>query len=197
MAWFSMPSASEVFVELVGAMLARYCRQNRLPPLPDSERNAIGARLWVMISVRGIPLRIPEGESNSRPEMKADEVAPLVATILENCSRADDLAVPVRQLIKACFQAERSQCRESYKETRSDGQCRRQQLERVRSRVSGTHCVDCPYWNELNPDAHERFLVEAWCGNPEEFTANREVFLPEDFRELRGWLRDYKSSERT
>lgn len=181
-------SPGDRFVELIAAVLTRYCRQNEMAALPDPVAQAVGARLWILVSVRGIPPPIPAG-AQSAPELAPEAVAPLVATLLEDCSRATDLATPVRQLVKACFQPERRVCRESYRETRADGNCRRQQLERVRSRVSGTHCVDCPHWNALDGAAHRELLAAAWCGDRDLFTAGRDVFLPEDFRALRRWLR--------
>lgn len=185
-----MPSSSETFVELIATILRRYCQQNGMPPLTEAARKEMGARLWVLVSIRGVPPRNAPTELAAPPEMKAEDVAPLVAAVLEDSPRATDLITPLRQLVKACFQAERTQCRESYHEAGADGVCRRQELERVRSRVSGSHCVDCPYWNQLDELAHAQLLSAAWCGKPEEFTANRDVFLPEDFRALRRWLRE-------
>jgi hypothetical protein len=102
---------------------------------------------------------------------------------------AQTLAVPVRQLVKACFQPEFRRCRESYREVGADGTCRRQQLGKALGRVSGAHCVDCPYWLDLEPEPHAKFLAKQWRAGAEEFAAHREVFLPEDFRALRRCVR--------
>jgi hypothetical protein len=98
------------------------------------------------------------------------------------------LAEALRQVVKACFHPEFTICRESYRECSADGTCRRQELARARRRVSGAHCVDCPHWIALAAPAHAALLREAWRGDPREFLAAREVFLPEDFRALRRWL---------
>ena len=97
--------------------------------------------------------------------------------------------VSMQQLVKACFYPEFTVCRDSFRELTKDGGCRRQELDRVRGRVSGAHCVDCPHWVGLTPEAHEKFLTSAWrAEGAGEWAGNRGVFLPEDFRTLRRWL---------
>jgi hypothetical protein len=119
--------------------------------------------------------------------MSEQEFAPLVAQVIAGCEEAL-LADAARQLVKACFYPEFKVCRDSFREVTRDGVCRRQQLERVRSRISGTHCVDCPHWIALPPEGHQDYLRSEWHGSPEMFDAHRSVFLPEDFRALRRWL---------
>ena len=98
------------------------------------------------------------------------------------------LADVARQLVKACFYPEFKVCRDSFREVARDGSCRRQERERVRGRISGTHCVDCPHWVALAPAEHAEFLAREWRSDPEMLAANRGMFLPEDFRALRLWL---------
>ena len=101
----------------------------------------------------------------------------------------EGLAAAVKQLVKACLYPEFTVCRESYREAAGDGGCKRQELARVRGRVSGTHCVDCPHWVALPPQQHGAMLARAWrVGGAEALAENRGVFLPEDFRALRRWL---------
>ncbi len=96
--------------------------------------------------------------------------------------------MPARQLLKACLNPEFRQCRDSYREV-VDGVCRRQELARTRGRLSGAHCVDCPYWVALRPEQHAALLAREWlAGDLEEFAAHHEIFLPEDFRALRVFL---------
>jgi hypothetical protein len=116
-------------------------------------------------------------------------VAPLVANVLEGSSRALELSTVARQLIKACFSAEFKKCRDSYRDLEPDGSCRRQQLKRVRTRLSGSHCIDCPYWTSLTAEQNVALLAEAWVGDETELTAHRDIFLPEDFRAFRRLLR--------
>jgi hypothetical protein len=120
--------------------------------------------------------------------MSEEECAPLVARVVAGVEGDALLAEAARQLVKACFYPEFKVCRDSFREVARDGACRRQQLARVRGRISGTHCVDCPHWVALEPAEHVRFVTAEWRMDPADFTAHREVFLPEDFRELRRWL---------
>lgn len=176
------------FIQLVGEILQRHARQNE-GDLPLSAGRALGERLWDVVVARGLPPPLPAGETGAPSELSAGEVAPLVEEVLGPLSHHAQLLEPVRQLVKACFHREFANCRESYREIGSDGSCRRQQLAKARARVSGTHCVDCPYWTALSAKAHAALLRAAWCGEPAAFEAERAVFLPEDFRALRNWLR--------
>jgi hypothetical protein len=120
--------------------------------------------------------------------MSEEECAPLVARVLG--APMDGLWTnAVKQLIKTCFYPEFTACRDSFREAAKDGGCRRQELERVRGRLSGTHCVDCPHWVALTPEAHGEFLAREWrVGGVSAWERDRSVFLPEDFRALRQWL---------
>jgi hypothetical protein len=103
-------------------------------------------------------------------------------------NRREALLDPVRQLVKACFHREFAICRDSYREVSSDGICRRQQLKKALGRVSGSHCVDCPYWTSLSEEEHAQRLGESWTADPGEFARNRSLYLPADFRALRLWI---------
>jgi hypothetical protein len=98
------------------------------------------------------------------------------------------LAGPAKQLVKACFYPEFKTCRDSFREVSPDGSCRRQELARARQRISGSHCVDCPHWIALRPEQHRRYLAREWKGDPAVFQAHPDIFLPEDFRDLRLFL---------
>ncbi len=180
-----MSDSGHPLTQCVPDILERYCRQNGLAPLGGAETGRIAARLWLVIAVRGLPRRLAPDEMGAPGEMSDAEVGPLVDCVLEGSGRAGELAKAVRQLVKACLSAEFRTCRESYRERESDGSCRRQQLGRARGRVSGSHCVDCPYWTSLTPEQHEACLAKGWAGDVAAFAAGREVFLPEDFRVLR------------
>ncbi|MES1167091.1 MAG: hypothetical protein ABUL68_03735 [Pseudomonadota bacterium] len=179
------------FAGLVGTCVRRFLAQNDRPPLPDPWLAEYAARLWAVVNAAGLPRPLAAGESAEPGEMPADRVVALSARIfhgLDLPGRHADLDTPTRQLLKACLQPEFRQCRDSYREV-TDGICRRQEFTRARERVSGSHCVDCPYWTALQPDEHERLLNRAWVsGCPEDLTRHREVFLPEDFRALRMFI---------
>jgi hypothetical protein len=92
-------------------------------------------------------------------------------------------------LVKACLQPEFRRCRDSYREREPDGTCRRQDRDKARARLSGSHCVDCPYWLELTPEQHRRVLRDNWSGDPSALAENEDTYLPADFRELRRCVR--------
>lgn len=147
-------------------------------------------RLWALVKERGLPPPLARGEQGEAVEMEPAVVQPMVARVMGDLPEDGLWATAARQLVKACFQPEFKKCRDSYCEVEEDGTCRRQQLKKARQRVSGSHCVDCPYWQGLTPEQHGKLLAKAWVGDAAEFAAHREVFLPEDFRALRRWVRE-------
>ena len=175
------------FPELVRAVLARFLAQNAQPVPPDAELAAFGARLWELVAGRGLPRPLAPGERGEPGEMSDEECAPLVARVLAGVDNPL-LAVAARQLVKACLYPEFKKCRDSFREMAADGSCRRQELMRVRGRISGAHGGDCPHWIALTPAQHEKYLAREWRAGAVEFAAHRGVFLPEDFRALRRWL---------
>jgi len=183
----AMSDPGAEFAGLVEAVLTRFFAQNARPAPPDAERAAFAARLRGLVEARGLPRPLTAAERGAPGEMSDEECAPLVARVLGG---ADEplLAVAARQLVKACFYPEFKTCRDSFREVSPDGSCRRQELERVRGRVSGAHCVDCPHWVALTPAQHEKYLAREWRAGAADFAAHRAVFLPEDFRALRQWL---------
>ncbi len=181
-------TAEAEFSRLVTAVLVRFCAQNATPAMTTANGAAVGARLWAVVSEQGLPRALPAGECGAPGGLSDEACAPLVARVMGAETNAL-LEVAVKQLVKACLYPEFTVCRESYCEPMKGGGCKRQEIERVRTRVSGTHCVDCPYWVALAPDQHAELLVRAWrVGGAGAFAENRDVFLPEDFRALRQWL---------
>lgn len=180
--------AEAEFSRLVTAVLARFGAQNAAPGLTAAESEALGARLWAVVSEQGLPRALSAGECGAPGGLTDDACAPLVARVMGAEANAL-LEVAVKQLVKACLYPEFTVCRDSYREPMKDGGCKRQELVRVRTRVSGTHCVDCPYWVLLAQEQHAELLARAWrVGGAGAFAENRDVFLPEDFRALRRWL---------
>lgn len=186
-----MNDGAETFSRLLTAVLTRFFNQTGRPlPMPGVLVE-FARRLWTLVEERGLPAPLAPAEQGVPGEMSAEEVAPLIARLVEGFPTADaeSLAVPARQLVKACFQPHFKVCRDSFREMSVDGSCRRQQLTKVRERVSGSHCVDCPYWLDLSSEQHGRFLARCWrSADAAEFADNREIFLPEDFRALRVFL---------
>jgi hypothetical protein len=182
-----MSERADEFAGIVGAVLRRFCVQNAQPPPAAAESAAFAARLLALIAERGLPRPLAPGESGAPGGMAETECAPLVARVA-GAGAPPLLVEAARQLVKACFYPEFTVCRDSYRECGAEGACRRQELKRVRGRVSGAHCVDCPHWVALEPAAHRALLAGAWHGDAAALAAHCEIFLPEDFRALRRWL---------
>ena len=183
----AMDDGAEEFSQLVSAVLTRFFAQNRRAPLAVAEYAAFGARLWALVAERGLPRPLAPREGGAPGGMSDDECAPLVKRVLAS-AKDELLATAARQLVKACFYPKFKACRDSWREVAADGACRRQELARVRGRVSGAHCVDCPHWVALTPGQHEAMLAREWRSGAANFAADRDVFLPEDFRALHCWL---------
>lgn len=186
-----MIAADQAFGGLVDAVLTRYFAQVGETPPPAADRADFAARLWALIAERGLPRPLGPAERGAPGELADEEIRPLLERVLAGAGPAGRaaLAAPAKQLVKACFYPEFKTCRDSFRETSADGVCRRQELARVRGRVSGAHCVDCPYWVALAPAPHFRFLDRNWHpGGRAELAAHRGIFLPEDFRALRKFL---------
>ena len=174
------------FHRIVTALLTRFCGQvSHVVSAPQLSRFA--AQLGELIVERGLPRGLDPGELGTPGGMSEQECAPLVARVTAGLEDAV-LADAARQLVKACFYPEFKVCRNSFREVTRDGVCRRQEIGRARTRISGSHCVDCPHWVGLTPEAHATYLRQEWCGDPAEFGTQQSVFLPEDFRVLRRWL---------
>jgi hypothetical protein len=179
---------SEQFEDLVAEVLQRFLRQNGAPALSASETTGFVSRLGALIVERGLPPPPIPPDDRKPGELPEAEVTALAARVVGETS-PPMLADAARQLVKACFYPEFRECRNSFRAATADGACRRQQLERALKRISGSHCVDCPHWQSLAPSAHARYLAAEWCGDVREFETHPAVFLPEDFRALRVWIR--------
>ncbi len=182
-----MDDAEREFSRLVGAVLARFFVQNGRAAPSDAESAAFGARLWALVAERGLPRALAPDEPGAPGGMAEEECAPLVRRVTEGATD-ELLANAAKQLVKACFYPEFKVCRDSWREIATDGGCRRQELKRVRGRVSGTHCVDCPHWVALDPEAHRAMLAGEWRAGAAELERDCAVFVPGDFRALRRWL---------
>jgi hypothetical protein len=181
-----MEGTPEEFQRIVTAVLARFFAQ-RAQPFPAAGARRFAIQLSQLVAERGLPRALREDESGKPGSMSELECAPLVARVMNGLSDLV-LADAAKQLVKACFYPEFKVCRDSFREVTRDGACRRQELERVRTRVSGTHCVDCPHWVAYAPAEHVEFLRQEWHGDPAVLGAHQEVFLPADYRVLRRWL---------
>jgi hypothetical protein len=180
--------AEAAFVALAGNCVRRFLQQNGQAPLPEAFLAGYAAWLWRVVRDAGLPRPLGPDESGEPGEMPPERATELAARVFAGMAwpeRHPELDVPTRQLLKACLQPEFRQCRESYHEV-VDGACRRQQLKRVRGRISGAHCVDCPYWVSLRAEQHRALLARSWVsGDAGELDRHEAIYLPEDFRALR------------
>jgi hypothetical protein len=175
------------FRERVRPVIERFFAQNGQQQAARRDVDALTDRLWSLVGERGLPPPLPVGAQGTPSEMTEEDCAPLVARVLGNLS--DPLWRDVaKQFVKACFYPEFKVCRDSFCEV-AEGACRRQELARAKKRTSGSHSVDCPYWVGLTPEQHARLLAQNWHYDVAEFRAHRDVFLPEDFRALRRFVR--------
>lgn len=182
-----MEPTSAEFQRIVLGILARFFAQRSRGWWPE-EGHRFVQQLGELIAERGLPRPLRDGEVGAPGSLSEQECAALVTRVVAGLTEPM-FAEAAKQLVKACFYPEFKVCRDSFREVTRDGACRRQEVERVRSRISGTHCVDCPHWMAFSPVEHADFLRQEWRGAPANFDAHRDVFLPEDFRELRAWLR--------
>jgi hypothetical protein len=177
------------FEAQVSRLLDRFMAQNGRPALTVAESRSIGTRLSAQALRRGLPRPLRNDEMGQPGELPPKEVNEIVRDVLQDITASDATTDVTRQLVKACFHPEFKKCRESYREATATGECRRQNVDRARGRISGSHCVDCPYWTALTPTQHTVLLSGAWAGEVREFETNREIFLPEDYRDFRCTLR--------
>jgi hypothetical protein len=188
-----MDGSMEEFQRIVTEALSRFHAQ-LAQPVSAAHLRRLAGQLGTIVEERGLPRPLPENECGAPGGMPDQECAALVARVMDGLE-GPVLADAARQLVKACFYPEFRNCRDSFRELARDGSCRRQELERARRRLSGSHCVDCPHWVALTPAEHAEFLRREWRAAASEFSEHQEIFLPEDFRVLRRWL--YQSARRS
>lgn len=178
---------AEVYAEFsrrVTAVVARGLRQTGQAPLAPGEAAALAETLWALGQEGGWAARFDRGHEEMAPAHVARGVERLRNAMP---GRAEAFAGMAKQVLKACFQPAPAECRDSYRECDAAGRCRRQERTYDLARLSGAHCVDCPHWEAMAASAHLDWLAPQWRAGRADLEAEREVFLPEDFRMLRTW----------
>jgi hypothetical protein len=183
------PLQTREFDALVIANLERWFRRNGHAPVATADLAGVAERLRALLAEKGLPRVPPDGRPEQAGELPADECARLERSVLGPLVADERWTTPVRQLVKACLQPEFRRCRDSYREREADGSCRRQQSGKARGRLSGSPCVDCPYWLELTAEQHARVVRDGWAGDVGTFEGDPELYLPSDFRALRRHVR--------
>ncbi len=183
------------FERLVTDVMARALRQDGGSlPSPAAQESCVRS-LWEAAEALGWPTPLAEGTvcpAGETPGAALEPRALEIAAKVENEAERVRLLPVIRQLLKACVYPEFTQCRDSYRAATAEGRCARQQRAVAAARISGSHCVDCPYFVALTEDEHRSLLRAAWRGDSvDSFDREPSVFLPNDFRALRRflWLR--------
>jgi hypothetical protein len=173
------------FASLVEAVLARGLQQTGQRALEPDESAALVTALCDLGREGGWALRFAAGSDEMPGAVVAEWVSRLKAA---SPDRGPEFAALLKQLLKACFQPAPETCRDSYRECDSAGRCRRQERAYDLARLSGAHCVDCPHWTRYSERDHLAWLGKEWRSGADELENSRGIYLPEDFRRLRGWV---------
>lgn len=188
-------SARAWFEVLAAAVVARMRHQDGGPAVSPGAIAAGMRGLWEAAEAMGWPPPLAAGVARRAGETPGAALEPralaAVAGVEGEAERARLLPV-IRQLLKACVYPEFTECRDSYRTAGPDGRCSRQQPAVAAARISGSPCVDCPYFVTLTQPEHEALLQAGWIGAASPVLRGDScVFLPKDFRALRRflWLR--------
>lgn len=184
--------AQEGFTHQIKKILQRYFRQTEKTPPPEAALVHFGTILWRLIQQHGLPEPLEAADQGEDETMPAEQLTARLDEIWSAFRFVDyrnDLETPARHLVKGIWQREFKKCRLSYKESETTGNCDRQSLSNALPRISGSHCVDCPYWVSISAEKNEKLLSKEWNQNAvAELTAHLDVFLPEDYRSLKQLL---------
>lgn len=184
--------AQEGFVHQVKKILQRYFRQTDKPAPPDPALVHFGNIIWKLVEEKGLPPALEGSDQGVEAEMSPEDIRSRLDSIWSSFRFVDyksDLEVPARHLVKGIWQPEFKKCRMSYKEANDSDKCERQDLSGARARISGSHCVDCPYWVSVTAEKNEKLLTKEWAPDSvAELTSHLTEFLPEDYRQLRQLL---------
>lgn len=188
-------SARAWFEAEVRTIVARMLHQDGGPAVSPGVIEAGICGLWEAAEAIGWPPPLSAGVTRRAGETPGAALEPrAVAAVagVEGEAERTRLLPVIRQLLKACVYPEFTECRDSYRAAGVDGRCSRQQPTVAAARISGSPCVDCPYFVTLPQPDHEALLRAGWIGAAAgALRPDSSVFLPKDFRALRRflWLR--------
>ncbi|GAB5561965.1 MAG: hypothetical protein SynsKO_36120 [Synoicihabitans sp.] len=184
--------AKEGFTHQIKKICQRYFRQTNNESPPDAALVHFATILWRLIEKNGLPPALEPSDQGQDAALSEADLSSKLDELWSAFRFVDHraaLEAPARHLIKGIWQPEFKKCRLSYKEESSAGKCDRQNLTKSLGRISGAHCVDCPYWVSISAEKNEKLLKKEWDQNSVvELSANMDVFLPEDYRSLRQLL---------
>jgi hypothetical protein len=172
----------ENFEALLGDALGDLARRQHVE-LRAGSVSRCAVALWpAVVAARGVPARQdPDKAGEAAMARVADGLAAFV----------DDPLIDgklIKQLLMALALPEFDRCRDSYLGAK------RQAPAICNARVSGTHCVDCPYTVAF-PDtaAHAEWLRGEWPAAPAPGDPCWETLVPGPWRELRVWVRAFRN----
>lgn len=177
------------FAAGLGAVLARWRENQGRAPWEAAQLAPLEEALWAEVARPegwGAALDEPDTDGERRMTTVAAEVAARVA--LEGLEPK-----VVRQLLLVCALDAFTKCRDSW--WTNPG---RRDRATCRARLSGAHCVDCPWWlDQPDPAAHRTWMETAWQAGgaePDLMDAGWDDFLPEDWRAWRWTVRACKAA---
>ncbi len=184
-------SPVRTFVEIALELVKRYYAQLSVIPPGDAYLRSLSEGLWETALQEGPPVPLADNEIGEPRTLEDSYLLALAEKTMVRLPRhrTDDLLRAFCiQILVALLSPEFKACRQSYQagDAANAGACARQSLENCRDRVSGSHCEDCPFFVALSKDQHRKLLGRSFgaAGQPV-WSANTDLFLPEDFRALR------------
>ncbi|MEM7789863.1 MAG: hypothetical protein AAF546_00545 [Verrucomicrobiota bacterium] len=176
-----------VFIGICREITERYFVQRSINKPSTAFVQVLLDRVWQAAHTIGTPEPL-EPKAMGTPQEPDYELLYLHAQECLNGlpkHRAEDiLRELIIQLLVGLTNPEFKACRQSYTSRHAEG-CLRQNRDHCAERVSGAHCEDCPYFVVLSKEQHRRLLQRSWADESDDFSINKDIFLPEDFRSLR------------
>lgn len=182
-------TAVNTFVEIGLDISRRFFAQQSILPPGDAYIRSLWDGLWNTILAEGLPVPLA-GNAIGEPRTLDDAyLFALAEKTLQRLPRhrtEDTLRTLCVQVLIATLSPEFKACRQSYQNLDASGACPRHSADHCRDRVSGSHCEDCPFFVALSQDQHRKLLGRSFGpSNQAAWTAQADLFLPEDFRALR------------
>ncbi len=184
---------ADAFAAVAMPCLERLLVQLRAP-LPSFHRRDILREIWIACLSVGRPLPPNPDEPQEHLDLSARlgdamEQAMEKAAVPTRLLKRPQQFVVFSQFMRALCHPEVRNCTLSFRKLDANGKCERQNLGVCNSRLSGSHFEECPLFLTLTPDNHLKTLQRAWNeAELENIGRFQDVFLPEDFRDLRCFL---------
>lgn len=184
-------NVNDVFTAITIPVIIRF-QEKRKRPIPSETMMAdFCNRVWTAATDLGI---LPPTEKGVEPPLPHPEGTVTEAIIqsldgFESGELRMDFALVANQLLPLLVGVEPKTCCLAYCEKSPAGLQERQHKDHALGRISGAHCVDCPLFVLTQSEKHPRVLKAQWDSEKqEELESSIDVFIPEEFRQLRLFL---------